>query len=104
HAEHQEEKPPGPTVGLEPFLVTIADANHKNHPMKVSLAVEFDGKTKEETLKAFTPRIRDAILSHLRTLSYEDVSDSHHTDKLRMELLERCKTAGIGSAERILVT
>src|SRR5262249_43197772 len=53
--------PPGPTLPLEPFLVTIFDANHKPHPMKMSVAVEFDAAPAHGDLKDFVPRIRDAV-------------------------------------------
>lgn len=96
-------RPPGPTVAFEPFLVTVFDANKKSHPMKVSIAVEFDAHTKEE-LKSFTPRIRDGVLAHLRTLTHEQVTDPGQAEKLRTELLERCKAAGAVTAERVLVT
>lgn len=104
-AVHVEAKPPGPTVALEPFLVSVSDAKGKGHPMKLSVAVEFGGIVHDEAaLKAFVPRIRDAILAHMRTLSYEDAVDSSRSDKLRDELLERCKKAGAAGAERILIT
>lgn len=107
HAEasaHAEAKPPGPTVALDPFLVSLPDAKGKGHPMKLSVAVEFEGLVKEETLKAFVPRIRDAILSYMRTLTYEEAIDAVHSEKLREELLERTKKAGATGAERILIT
>jgi flagellar basal body-associated protein FliL len=96
--------PPGPTVALEPFLVVTQDVNKKSHPMKVTIAVEFDSAAKEESLKSFTPRIRDAALSYLRVLSYEDALDSGKSDKLRTDLLDRFHTAGAGSAQRVLIT
>ncbi len=106
HAEpaHPEVKPPGPTVALDPFLVSILDTAGKAHPMKLSVAVEFDALVKEDTLKAFVPRIRDAILSHMRTLTFEDAVNAEHSEKLREVLLERCKKAGANGAERILIT
>lgn len=106
HAEpaHVEAKPPGPTVALEPFLVSILDASKKAHPLKLSLAVEFGSKDKEEELKTFVPRIRDAILAYVRALSYEEAVDSQHSEKLRAELLERCRKAGATTAERVLIT
>lgn len=106
HAEpaHAEAKPPGPTVALDPFLVSILDTAGKAHPMKLTVAVEFEALVKEETLKAFVPRIRDAILAHMRTLSYEDATNAEHSEKLREILLERIKKAGAVGAERILIT
>ena len=99
-----EAQPPGPTVALEPFLVTISDAKGKGHAMKVSLAVEFDHTQKEDALKPFASRIRDAILSYIRVLSFEDAVDGGHMEKLRAEMLERCHSAGATGAARILIT
>jgi flagellar basal body-associated protein FliL len=96
--------PPGPTVALDPFLVLIQDVNKKAHPMKVTIAIEFTESAKEETLKSFTPRIRDATLGYLRLISYEDALDSAKTEKFRAEILERCKAVGASSAARVLIT
>ena len=63
----------------------------------------FDGDDKD-AVKTFVPRIRDGVLAQLRTLSYEQATDPAHAEKLRTELLERCKHAGAENAERILVT
>jgi flagellar basal body-associated protein FliL len=104
-AEHAEApKPPGPTLALEPFLLAVADTNRKAHPMKVTIAIEFDALEKEEALKGLTPRIRDAALGYLRTLSYEAAIDPAGGDKLRSELLERVRTSGTPSAEHVLIT
>jgi flagellar basal body-associated protein FliL len=103
--------PPGPTVALEPFLVVTLDSAKKTHPMKVTLAVEFEASGKEskeegkdDVLKGFTPRIRDAALSYLRVMSYEDAMDASHSDKMRAELLEKFRAVGAANASRVLVT
>ncbi len=102
-AHAPEVKPPGPTLALEPFVVTIPDANKKVHPMKVTVAVEFGPKAREDELKLLTPRIRDASLEYFRTLTYEEVIDPAASDKMRPEILERLRAAGTG-AERVLIT
>jgi flagellar basal body-associated protein FliL len=99
----KEEKPPGPTVALDPFLVSVPDANKKMHPMKLTLAVEFNAATKEEATKSYTPRIRDAILTHMRAMTFEEAADTH-SDKLRADLLEKCRTVGASTADRVLIT
>lgn len=101
---HRELKPPGPTVPLEPFLVSLPDANRKAHPMKLTIAVEFDSVAKEEMIKPFVPRIRDSILAYMRSLSYEDATDGQRSEKLRKELLERCRDSGAHLADRVLIT
>ena len=102
--KHKEEKPPGPTVNLEPFLLVTNDEAKKPHAMKVTLAVEFGEGVKEDALKNFTPRIRDAALSYLRTVTYEEAIDATKADKLREDLLEKFQKAGASEAERVLVT
>jgi flagellar basal body-associated protein FliL len=96
-------KPPGPTLPLEPFLVTVFDANKKPHPMKMTIAVEFDPTTHDD-LKTFTPRIRDVVLTYLRSMSHEQATDPAQVEKLRTELVEKCQKAGAHTAERVLVT
>jgi len=96
--------PPGPTVLLEPFIVVTQDINKKSHAMKVTIAIEFNENAKEETLKSFTPRIRDAALGYLRVVAYEDALDSTKSDKLRADILERVRAAGATAADRILIT
>ena len=97
-------KPPGPTLALDPFLLTVTDANHKGHPMKVTIAIEFESTAKEEALKTLTPRIRDATLGYLRTLTYEASVDPAGGDKLRTDMLDHLKTSGVPSAEHVLIT
>lgn len=63
----EEEPPPGPTLALEPFLVNTFDAQKRPHAMKVTLALEFSEKTKEEHLKPLVPRVRDAALTHVES-------------------------------------
>lgn len=104
-AEHAEPaaKPPGPTLTLDPFLVTVQDAAKKSHPMKVTLAVEFDASTKEDAIKNFVPRIRDISLTYLRGLSYEIAIDPK-PDQIRADLLDRARTAGAATAQQVLIT
>lgn len=99
----KEAPPPGPTIALEPFLITVSDQQKKSHPMKVTLAVEFTKETKEEHIKAYQPRIRDACLSYVRTLTYEDAVDPDHTEKVRKDIIERLEKEGV-EPQRILIT
>lgn len=111
--KHAPLKPPGPTLPLDPFLVTLVDGKGKTHPMKLTLAIEFegDGKKKGEEggnetdeFKGFVPRIRDSVLGMLRTLTFEDAVDTQHSEKFREELLEKVQKSGAKSAEKVLVT
>jgi flagellar basal body-associated protein FliL len=101
---HHEAEPPGPTLALEPFVVTINDGAKKPHAMKVTIAIECKAKAKEEALKVMVPRIRDAALSYLRTMTFERATEEGLDDKAREELLERFRKAGVVEAERVLLT
>lgn len=102
HAPHVE--PPGFTLPLEPFLVMSSDATRRTHPMRVVLAVEFEQNVKEETVRAFVPRIRDFTLTYLRSLTYENAANPEHMDHLRADLLERIRGTGAAGVSRVLVT
>jgi flagellar basal body-associated protein FliL len=97
-------KPPGPTVPLEAFILSIPDASARPHAMKVTIAVELEAAAKEEATKAFIPRVRDATLAYLRSLTYEEAASPVRMEKARSELLERYRTVGLPGAERILIT
>jgi len=71
--------------------------------MKVTLAVEFDASTKEEALKAFIPRIRDASLAYMRGLTYEQAVDPK-TEQMRVDFLNRIHAAGAATASQVLIT
>ena len=102
--EKAPEKAPGPTIALAPFLVMTEDESHKTHPVKLTLAVEFDAKAKEEETKELQPRIRDAVLTYLRGASFDDLTDAKHAEKTRAEILETIKKSGAEEAQRILIT
>jgi flagellar basal body-associated protein FliL len=104
HGKKHEEAP-GPTLTLDPFLLSVFDANKKAHPMKLSVAVEFSAKAGgHDDPKVFQPRIRDSVLTHLRKMTYEEISDPTHFAGIRKELLEECKEVGAEHAEKVLVT
>jgi flagellar basal body-associated protein FliL len=94
---------PGPTISLEPFLVTIPDGA-RSHVVKLTVAVELKHLAKEEEFKAFIPRIRDATLTYLRSLSFEEASSSDHLEQMRTDIRERLKTIGATAVENVLIT
>lgn len=95
---------PGPTLQLEAFLVNVNDEAKKPHAMKVTVAVEFAAKTKEEALKPLIPRLRDAAITQLRATSFAEASAPTHAEKMKTDLLEAFKHAGAAGAEKVLVT
>jgi flagellar basal body-associated protein FliL len=101
---HAQQEPPGFTLALEPFLLMAHDTGHRGHPMRVTLAVEFEQSVKEDGVRPFVPRIRDSALAYLRGVTYEDASDPARTEHLRAELLERFRGTGAGGVSRVLIT
>lgn len=97
-------RPPGATVALDAFLVTVSDAAGKQRAIKVTIALELRHGEKEDALKPFVPRIRDATLGYLRALAYEDAADSGHVERMRADMLERFAKLGAFSVEQVLIT
>jgi flagellar basal body-associated protein FliL len=96
-------EPPGPTVALDPFLVSIPEGQ-RSHVLKLTLAVELKHLAKEEEFRAYVPRIRDATLTYLRSLTFEEASNSEHLEQLRADIRERLKTIGATAVENVLIT
>lgn len=99
-----ETKPPGPTMALEPFVLTLPDKEGKNHAMRLAIALEFDAHAKEEELKKLVPRVRDATLTYIRTISFEAMADPNQLEKTRTALLEKIQKVGAHTAEKVLIT
>ncbi|MFO0611655.1 MAG: flagellar basal body-associated FliL family protein [Polyangiaceae bacterium] len=97
-------EPPGPTVQMDPFIATVLDSEHKPHALKLTLAIELKHDAKDEEFKTFIPRARDAVLTHVRGLSLEDVATAEGIEELRKVLLEKVHSVGAHAAEHILVT
>lgn len=96
-------EPPGPTIALDPFLVSITEGQ-RAHVLKLTLAVELKHLAKEEEFKAYVPRIRDATLTYLRSLTFEEASNSDHLEQLRADIRDRLKTIGATAVENVLIT
>ncbi|NUO53433.1 MAG: flagellar basal body-associated FliL family protein [Polyangiaceae bacterium] len=97
-------KPPGATIALEPFVAHVADADGKQRALKLTLAVELRHEASEDEFKPFIPRVRDATLSYVRGLSYEQLQGDEGMETIRKDLLEKFQALGVHGAERILVT
>lgn len=97
-------EPPGPTVTMEPFIATVLDSERRPHALKLTLAIELKHNGKEEEFKAFIPRARDTVLTHVRGLTLEDVASTTGIEELRKVLLDRIHDIGAHGADKILVT
>lgn len=97
-------KPPGPTVSLEAFVANVNDAEGNAHAVKVTFFIELERDAKEEEFKVFIPRVRDAILTHLRNQPFERFTKQEDFEKLRLELKEKLQAVGAHAVEQVLVT
>jgi flagellar basal body-associated protein FliL len=104
HAAPSRPAPPGFTLALEPFVVMSIDAHHSFHAMRATIALEFAPTTREEDVRPYVARIRDATLSLLRSVTYEVASDPAQTDRLRSQLQARYHDTGVQGIARVLIT
>ena len=103
-AKTEPQTAPGPTANLQPFLVIADDDQKKPHPIKITLAIEFSAGAKAEEVKELTPRIRDAVLTYLRSATYDDLTNPKLNEKTRAEILEKVQHSGATEADRVLIT
>lgn len=90
---------------LDPIIVDVREINGDMHHLKVGIAVELGKGVTEEEFKRLVPRIRDAAISYLRSLKFDEISSPSKFDPIRAELGERIgHAAGKGKVHRVLFT
>ena len=114
HEEKEKEEEPkggdhegGHIVPLEVLVVNVrGDAGDEARHLRLAIGIELKEAVKdEEELKPIPPRARDAAISYLRTLTYEEVSDPDRLEDIRAELTKRIKKAiPKPKVKRILLT
>lgn len=95
---------PGFTLPLEPFVVMCVDRTHSFHAMRTTLALEFSPTSKEDEIRPYIPRMRDAALTLLRSTTYEIISDPAQMDHIRSELQSHFQATGVQVLVRVLIT
>jgi len=95
----------GEVAALDPIVVDVREVNGEMHHLKVGIALELGKGVSEEEFKRHVPRIRDAAISYLRSLKFEDILGSAKFDPIRAELGERVvHAAGKAKVQRVLFT
>ena len=105
--EAEEEKSEGPTEVVDSVFVDVRDdkAGGEIHHLKVGMAVEFKAKLGEEDWKKFAPRVKNAALSYLRGLRFDEVTDPTRFEAIQKELHARVRKAiGRKGVRHVLVT
>ena len=105
YGDPKEEPPSAETSVLEPMVVDIRSKDGELHHIKIGVAIEFRKPIHEEELKKILPRARDAVISYIRALSYDDATNHQQFDAIRKELGERIARAlGKKNVSKVLFT
>lgn len=92
------------SAAFDPLIVDVMDSDGMAHHLKVGLSAELaDGVTVEE-FKLLMPRGREAAITYLRSLSFEDVTSPKKYAKLKKELTRNVtKAIGENKLHRLLI-
>jgi flagellar protein FliL len=106
-SSHGEAEGPEHIVNAEmpSVVVDLRDADNRIRHLKVGLTAELaDGATMED-FKLVIPRGREAALTYLRTLAFEDVADPQHFIAIKDELSKRViEAVGEERVRRMMLT
>ncbi|MEY2937113.1 MAG: hypothetical protein RL033_7862 [Pseudomonadota bacterium] len=92
------------SVDINPIVVDLRDADGRLRHLKVGLAAELGETANVEEFKLVSPRGREATLSYLRSLTFEDVSDPARYTSIKDEISKRMIEAiGPEKVHRILL-
>jgi flagellar protein FliL len=92
------------SVDISPIVVDLRDSDGRIRHLKVGLAAELGEAVNVEDFKLVSPRGREATLSYLRSLTFEDVSDPARYASIKDEISKRMIDAiGADKVHRILL-
>jgi flagellar basal body-associated protein FliL len=92
------------SVDINPIVVDLRDADGRLRHLKVGLAAELGETANVEEFKLMSPRGREATLSYLRSLTFEDVADPARYAAIKDEISKRMIDAiGPERVHRILL-
>jgi len=108
HEDHarkiDDKKMPGLTIDLKAFVVNVQDEKTgENKPCKMTVAIELEKLAKKEEFEPFIPRIRDQVLTYVRNLSYQQVTNPRTKERMTEDLLELIRKLGAEQAQRVLI-
>ena len=95
---------PGPTVPLEAFVANVSDSEGKTRAAKITVNIELQHGASDADFKLFIPRVRDATLSYLRGVQFEQLQKPEGVEQLRKDLIARYHSVGAIKAEQVLIT
>lgn len=91
-------------VEMQPIIVDLRDGDGRIRHLKVGLTAELSLTFAPEEFRLVSPRGREAALSYLRSLTFEEVSDPRRYAGIKDELSKRVAEAvGPGRIHRLLL-
>jgi flagellar FliL protein len=92
------------SVAFPAVVVDLRDQDERIRHLKVGISAEVPETTPEDEFKLYMPRGREAILTYLRSLNYEEVSDPTRYEAIKDELSKRVTEAvGPKRVKRVLL-
>lgn len=89
---------------FDPIIVDVMDKQGEAHHLKVGLAAELAEGASEADFKLVQPRGREAAITFLRSLTYEEITNPKKYSKLKKDLSTKVtKAVGEERVSRLLV-
>jgi flagellar basal body-associated protein FliL len=107
HGDDDEDEAPEQIVtsDIPAIVVDLRDTEGRIRHLKVGLTAELGDKVTAEEFKLVIPRGREAALTYLRSLTFEDVADSQRFMAIKDELSKRVTEAvGEERVHRMMLT
>lgn len=90
---------------IMPVVVDLRDGDGRIRHLKVGMTAELYPTTLLDEVKTVAPRAREAVLTYVRSLSFEEVSEPQQFIAIRDELAKRAAAAlGEDRVHRIVLT
>jgi flagellar basal body-associated protein FliL len=92
------------SVDIAPIVVDLRDGDGRLRHLKVGMAAELGETVNAEEFKLVSPRGREATLTYLRSLTFEEVADPAKYASIKDEISKRMIEAlGADKVHRILL-
>ena len=84
-ASGEEAPPESKSIAMEPFTVNLADMNYRRF-LRVRITLEYVNEMLPKELEKYRYKVRDAIISVLRSKNVQDIDTQEKTEKLRGQI------------------
>jgi flagellar basal body-associated protein FliL len=92
------------SMAFPAVVVDLRDQDERIRHLKVGINVEVPETVPEDEFKLYMPRGREAILTYMRSLNYEEVTDPTRYETIKTELSKRVTEAvGQKRVKRVLI-